>query len=72
MSELVDVNDFPHVHVDDPLHVAMDGMGASHLDLLPVVSQANVHQLRGVVTLQDVLAAYGVAGAENRNRRPES
>ncbi len=69
LIELVDANDFPHVHVDHPLHVALDRMGASRLDLLPVVSRANVHQLRGVVTLQDVLAAYGLAGAENRDRR---
>jgi len=28
-------------------------MGASQLDLLPVVSRANVHQLEGVVTIQE-------------------
>ncbi len=56
----VDANDFPHVHMDHPLHVALERMGASQLDLLPVVSRANVHQLRGVVMLQDVLAQYGV------------
>ena len=52
--------DFPHVHVDHPLHLALERMGASHLDLLPVVSRANVHQLRGIITLQDVIAQYGV------------
>lgn len=52
--------DFPHVHVDHPLHLALERMGASHLDLLPVVSRANVHQLRGIITLQDVMAQYGV------------
>jgi predicted transcriptional regulator len=61
LIELVDASDFPHVHVDHPLHLALDRMGASHLDLLPVVSRANVHQLRGIVTLEDVLALYGVA-----------
>jgi chloride channel protein, CIC family len=61
LSELVDENDFPHVHEDHPLHVALERMGASHLDLLPVVSRANVHQLAGVVTLQDALAIYGLA-----------
>lgn len=48
------------VHVDHPLYSALDRMGANELDLLPVVSRANVHQLRGVVTLRDVLALYGV------------
>ena len=43
--------------------MALDRMGASQLDLLPVVSRANVHQLRGVVTLEDILAQYGVARA---------
>ena len=57
---LVDADDFPHVHIDHPLHVALERMGASQLEALPVVSRANVHQLRGIVTLQDVLAQYGV------------
>ena len=38
---------------------------ASRLDLLPVVSRANVHQLEGVVTLPDVLALYGVGSKES-------
>src|SRR5258708_2955452 len=63
LSEFADAGHFPHVHPDHPLHAALDRMGASRLDLLPVVSRANVHQLEGVVTLQDVLALYGV-GAE--------
>jgi len=35
-------------------------MGANQLDLLPVVSRANVHKLEGIVTLRDVLDSYGV------------
>ncbi|HEX8765003.1 MAG TPA: CBS domain-containing protein, partial [Candidatus Acidoferrum sp.] len=60
LVELVDARDFPHVHVDHPLHVALERMGTSRLDLLPVVSRGNVHQLRGVVTRADVLAQFGV------------
>jgi len=60
LSEIVDAGEFPHVHTDHSLHLALDRMGASQLDLLPVVSRANVHQLEGVVTLRDVLALYGV------------
>lgn len=60
LVELVDAHGFPHVHVDHPLHVALERMGTSQLDLLPVVSRANVHQLRGVVTLADTLAQFGV------------
>jgi chloride channel protein, CIC family len=64
LAEIVDQDEFPHVHGDHSLHLALDRMGANQLDLLPVVSRANVHQLEGVVTLQDVLARYGVGPKE--------
>jgi CIC family chloride channel protein len=60
LSEFAVADNFPHVHSDHPLHLALDRMGASQLDLLPVVSRANVHHLEGVVPLRDVLALYGV------------
>jgi chloride channel protein, CIC family len=65
LAEIVDQGEFPHVHGDHSLHLALDRMGASQLDLLPVVSRANVHHLQGVVTLQDVLAVYGVGPRES-------
>jgi CIC family chloride channel protein len=65
LSEIVDADDFPHVHGDHSLHLALDRMGASQLDLLPVVSRDNVHHLEGVVTLRDVLALYGVGPKES-------
>ena len=71
LRELVVAGDFPHVHVDHPLHVALDRMGASQLDLLPVVSRANVHQLSGVATLGDILAQYGVGAAEKLPNGPD-
>jgi chloride channel protein, CIC family len=63
---VVERGDFPHVHADHPLYAALDRMGASQSDLLPVVNRANVHQLEGVVTLQDVLALYGVGPKEDK------
>jgi CIC family chloride channel protein len=60
LREIVGEDEFPHVHADHPLYLALDRMGANQLDLLPVVNRANVHQLEGVVTLPDVLAMYGV------------
>jgi CIC family chloride channel protein len=65
LSELLEAPEFPHVHDDHPLHVALDRMGASQLDVLPVVSRADVHQLTGVVTLQDALAVYGLNSHES-------
>jgi CIC family chloride channel protein len=52
---------FPHVHPDQGLELALERMGENQLELLPVVSRANVHQLEGIVTLRDVLDAYGVS-----------
>ena len=60
LLELVDPVSFPHVHPDHGLDLALDRMGANQIDVLPVVSRADVHQLLGIVTLRDVLAAYGV------------
>jgi len=49
------------------LDLALDRMGATHTDLLPVVSRAYIHQLLGVVRLHDVLKSYGVEeGTETR------
>jgi CIC family chloride channel protein len=61
LRELADPNDFPHVHEDQSLNLALERMGASQLDVLPVVNRANLHKLEGIVTLPDVLASYGVA-----------
>jgi len=61
VSTLLKAGEFPHVHADHPLDDALDRMGAFRVDILPVVSRANVHQLLGVVRLEDVLEAYGVA-----------
>jgi CIC family chloride channel protein len=64
LRDLVDALDFPHIHADQPLHVALERMGAAKLDVLPVVSRANIHHLMGVVVLPDVLKSYGVKGRE--------
>ncbi len=56
-----DPEEFPHVHLDQLLHIALERMGSSGLNVLPVVSRANLHQLLGIVVLEDVLKAYGVA-----------
>jgi CIC family chloride channel protein len=60
LVELLPDGEFPHVHSDHSLSAALDRMGASNVNLLPVVSRANVHQMLGIVTLGDVLALYRV------------
>ena len=61
LVELLDGQNFPHVHADHSLAAALDRMGAAQVDLLPVVSRADLHHLEGVITLQDVLALYGIS-----------
>jgi CIC family chloride channel protein len=64
LKELLDGADFPHLHVDHPLGLALERMGACQVNALPVVNRANIHKLEGIVTLKDVLALYGVGSSE--------
>jgi CIC family chloride channel protein len=61
LGKIVSTLNFPHVHSDQSLDLALERMGANQLDVLPVVSRANVHELEGIVTLGDVLDSYGVS-----------
>ncbi|MFI5118554.1 MAG: chloride channel protein [Terriglobales bacterium] len=63
LGELVDALVFPHVHSDQGLDLALERMGANQIDILPVVNRADVHKLEGIVTLRDVLDAYGLSRA---------
>ena len=53
---------FPHLHMDHPLDMALRRMAHSKLNVLPVVERADIRDLKGVVSLKDILEAYGVAG----------
>ena len=61
LADLVDGFTFPHAHSDQGLDLALDRMGANQIEILPVVSRANIHKLEGIVTLRDVLDSYGVS-----------
>ena len=60
LSDFVNPLNFPHVHADQSLDLALNRMGTAQLELLPVVNRGNIHKLEGVITLSDVLASYGV------------
>jgi len=64
LGESIDAIHFPHVHADQTLDVALERMGENQVDVLPVVNRANVHQLEGLVTLGDLLEAYGVRSSQ--------
>ena len=56
--------ELPHVHNDQPLSRALARMGDTGHNVLPVVSRANARIMLGVVTLTDILKAYGVERAD--------
>jgi CBS domain-containing protein len=56
--------DMPHVHNDQPLSRALARMKDNGHKVLPVVSRANGRIMLGIVTLEDILEAYGVERAE--------
>ena len=60
LSSLVETHHVPHLHPDHALHLALERMSHSHLDLLPVVHRADIHKLEGVVLLRDLLDSYGI------------
>ena len=49
LGELVDAQDFPHVHADQGLDLALERMGANQIEILPVVSRADLHKLEGIL-----------------------
>ena len=51
---------FPHVHPDHTLDVATQRLAETGLSTLPVVSRTNMRDLKGTVSMQDVLAAYAM------------
>jgi len=60
LIDLLETLDFPHVHPDHSLHLALGRMSVAQIDMLPVVNRADTHKLEGVVTLRDVLESFGV------------
>jgi CIC family chloride channel protein len=50
-----------HVYPDHSLSLALERMGTTGMNVLPVVSRANLRKLMGVIALADILRAYGVA-----------
>jgi chloride channel protein, CIC family len=61
LMDLIERYQFPHLHSDHSLAVALERMGAAGVDALPVVSRADVCKLEGIVALRDVLKLYGFA-----------
>ncbi|MGP0075492.1 MAG: chloride channel protein [Bryobacteraceae bacterium] len=67
-NALLTSENFPHLHMDHPLDIALRRMAQSKLTVMPVVSRADIRDLKGVVSLKDILQAYGVAGEKSAER----
>jgi CIC family chloride channel protein len=52
------------VHLDDPLDMALRRMAQNGLNVVPVVSRTNLHLLLGVISLPDIMGAYGLQEGE--------
>ena len=59
---------FQFVYPDHPISLALERIGASGADALPVVSRANRRRVEGIITLADILGAYGVKQQETPER----
>ena len=67
----ITAEDIPYVHPDHSLSLALERMGSSGLNVLPVVSRANLRLLIGIIALDDILDAYGVTKRGNSMERAE-
>lgn len=60
-----------HLHADDSLDYAMRRIASSGIKALPVVSRENERELKGTVSVADILDAYGIGRARPVEAAPE-
>ncbi len=58
--ERLDTENFPHVHPDHSLEVALRRLAENHLPVLPVVSRSNVRELKGTISVDDIMQSYAL------------
>ncbi len=63
---------FPYVHPDQPLSLALERMGFAAVDTIPVVSRTNLRSISGLLTLPDVLAAYGIQHEQHKDEHAKT
>jgi tetratricopeptide (TPR) repeat protein len=59
-----------HLHADDSLDYAMRRIAGSGFKALPVVSRENERELKGTVSVADILDAYGIGRARPVEAEP--
>ena len=69
-EEALTPQNFPHVHLDHSVDVTLKRMADSRWNVLPVVSRSDIRDLKGVVTLNGILQAYGIGSDGSRSAAP--
>ena len=65
---LPSAEEFPHLHLDHDLGLALERMGATKVNVLPVVSRANLRDLIGRGDVRGRAARLRRASADGRHR----
>ncbi len=60
VRDLIKPDTYPYVHPDHPLGFALERMRNAKVDVLPVVSRANIRELCGIISQKQILREYGV------------
>ncbi len=60
VRDLLKPDTYPYVHTDHPLSFALERMRNANVDVLPVVSRANIRELCGAITQTQILHEFGV------------
>ncbi|HTA46340.1 MAG TPA: chloride channel protein [Bryobacteraceae bacterium] len=60
VRDLVKPESYPYVHTDHPLAFALERMRNASVDVLPVVSRGNIHELCGAISQMQILREFGV------------
>ena len=58
------LRDFPHLHADHSLDLALRRLAETGLKVLPVVSRTNIRELTGTLSMKDIMAAYAMGNVE--------
>ena len=60
VRDLLKPESYPYVHTDHPVTFALERMRNANVDVLPVVSRANIHELCGAISQVQILREFGV------------
>jgi len=60
----------PHIHADHTLDIAVQRIAETGLNVLPVVSRTNIRELKGVISMPAILAAYAMGSVLSNAPEP--